>query len=215
MKFGEGRGICRTCGNPARDGRSYYCAEHRPPPKTKKTSKIIEDSDLSTPTELIVETVDKVSKSRVNKSPSIDQWSKLLNPLVGWVFAVFVIWLLSYKDQPDLTEDERSELETYKSSLIPSDSDIELIMKPINRIISESEFSKTKGQTVLKNSDLVVSLFTLGNFVIQIAPIIKDRQSTLRERKNFSKEMVINNADTKNSIYDGTDYFPPTGSTFI
>ena len=188
MKFGEGRGICRTCGEPARDGRSYYCLEHKPeakPKKVKDDSKIYE----AKATEVIFNNAVEITESKVNKQPTPEQWGKLVNPITEWILAILVVLLLNYRDEPDLSEQEKLELAQLKESLIISESDVEILMRPINRMIADSKLSKSKGQKILKNADVLESFSVLVNFGIALAPVIKDRNRVIRERKKLNNQI--------------------------
>lgn len=206
MKFGEGRGICRVCGDKARDGRSYYCNEHRPEPKnpsnkrvSKEPQKILVDEIRETkPQEILINSVNDLADKHINKVPKVDDWELFLNPIVSWVFAMVIINVLAYRDQPDNTPEQNAELENLKNDLTPTDQDIKRILAPFNRVIAESKFNEKNGQKVLKNSDFIVAAVTMSGFIIRLRPVLNDRTNYKKQNKIINQQIegLRNNNET-------------------
>ncbi|MEM3846643.1 MAG: hypothetical protein QXU98_13190 [Candidatus Parvarchaeota archaeon] len=136
------RGECQVCGTPV-DGRSYYCAEHKPV-RSKKSDKSEPIPESISVGDIPVEPV-KVPK----KGPQADHYWR--------AFGEAIVILLNYVLLSPL--DKIPNGEQYQDELRIDASEVEPIAKPLLRMFASTSVSKSYGAKVLENADIVPAIF--------------------------------------------------------
>lgn len=167
---GMTRGQCQVCGEKL-DGRSYYCAEHKP--KKSETADVITLSDLPE-----AKTV-KVPQ----KGPRGDHYWSAFGTIL-----VFIVNYLIFAPAGKLPEELQV---TLQSELAVTEEELEPVMKPLLRIFSGTSASKKYGSKVLENSDVVPAIFG----AIQIIQKMSQVQRILKEyNESINPDQQVNAA---------------------
>lgn len=182
-KLGEmNKGFCQVCNIELDDKRRYYCDEHKA--NSKYQIRIGEANTESIEIEKPKKTTSKKDNAKLQSD-----LSDVLLPILGGLINA---WFLSPIDQLQL--DDATQNKIIQDFAI-TDQELEILVKPIIRILLTSEATKSVSSKVVENSDVVEAIST--------GFIIYQRQMELRK----IVENAINQSNSQNQEFTASTGF--------
>ncbi len=166
---GMTRGRCQVCGIEV-DGRSYYCAEHKPVKKEKKR----------TPQAILVDSVDPVDKAP--KFITGEHYWKVF----GEAIVLGVNWvILKPLDQFD-------DAEALGEALMTPKEEIEAVTKPVLRLFSQTPISKRYGGKIIEHADVLGAFLAAGAIMDRVKTVRRIvRERTAENEAQPNQEVTI------------------------
>jgi hypothetical protein len=169
------RGECQVCHTKV-DGRSFYCAEHKPAKASKKKSQEAEPISISVST-----------PKRAKKGPTADTyWS---------TFGDAIVILLNYAILKPLDSVPGSD--AIQEKMMITKDEAQTLTRPLLRLFSETPLSRSKGGTIIENADVIPAII-VGMSIIErmkaIRAIVESNQSgstneTVQANFNVSSDL--------------------------
>jgi len=130
------RGECQVCHTKV-DGRSYYCAEHKPPKPNRKKTQEAEPISIS---------VSAPKRSR--KGPSADTYWNTFGDVIVVVINYFLLKPL----------DSVPDSEAIQEKMMVTKDEAQTLTRPLLRVFSQTPLSRSKGGTIIENADVFPAL---------------------------------------------------------
>jgi len=165
------RGECQVCHKKV-DGRSYYCAEHKPLKSSRKKEREAEPISIS------------VSPSkRSKKGPSADTY---------WnTFGDAIVILLNYLLLKPL--DGIPDSDAIQEKMMISKDEAQTLTRPLLRIFSQTSLSRSKGGTIIENADIIPALIVAMSIVEKMRAIHTIVESNQSRLESSTSEIIQTN----------------------
>ncbi len=216
------KGECNKaeCDKPARSKNAFYCVEHQPiksPRRAKKTSKAFQPEAPAR--EVIVEAVSSAASSTPSKSekpPSASEWTNLIAPILALITSTVAYGALKHRQSPDLSPEERKALDDEYDRICLSDEEVNIITKPMSRLIAKSVINEKYGRVIVENADILMATWTLWEWGNRVRPYMREakmvRKANRRAEQVYYDSMAVSNIHERNSNAPSQPQNGPTGS---
>jgi hypothetical protein len=145
------RGECQVCHTKV-DGRSYYCADHKPAKSNKKRNTEAEPINISVSSQ----------KRNNRKGPTAETY---------WAtFGDAIVVLLNYVLLRPLDSVPNSD--AIQEKLMITKDEAQTLTRPLLRLFSETPISRSNGGAIIENADVIPALL--------VAMSIIERMKTIR-----------------------------------
>jgi len=143
------RGECQVC-HAKVDGRSYYCAEHKPSKSTRKKNSETEPISISVS-----------PPKRTRKGPTADTY---------WAtFGDAIVILINYLLLKPL--DSVPDSEAIQEKMMLTKDEAQTLTRPLLRLFSQTPISRSKGGTIIENADVIPALIVAMSIVEKMKAI--------------------------------------------
>jgi len=185
------RGQCNAdgCDRPARKGSAYYCDEHSGQARAKRPikggAKAREAAeDVTTPAREIASIAldQRNDKAPPTKAPTMDEWEKVLFPILIFLTHTIAFGAVSHRQQPGMTPDERAEVEATYEALCMSDDDVAAVMHPLVRMWTRTSVNEKYGRYLLENADIVFAAYVLFEWGRALKPFYAEKRQVKKAR---------------------------------
>jgi hypothetical protein len=188
-----GAGTCRVCGEPARDVRAFYCAEHvhlRPPPKKRKRAAASSTRGArkrQESPEIERVTIQDLSGAATEKAggdrgPTPGEWAPVVRLAVTWSTDRVTDRALAHRVPPEDAPPEAVEnFLALRQSVAIDPAGIKTISAPLSRLLADL-VPATIGRAIVGNIDAIFALMVLSTWWKGLAPF-RAEQKELRRRE--------------------------------
>jgi hypothetical protein len=165
------RGECQVCHTKV-DGRSYYCAEHKPARSNKKKTQEADTISISVS-----------PPKRTRKGPTADTyWS---------TFGDAIVILINYLLLKPL--DSVPDSEAIQEKMMLTKDEAQTLTRPLLRLFSQTPISRSKGGTIIENADVIPALIVAMSIVEKMKAIraIVESDQTGRSSETIKTDINV------------------------
>lgn len=171
------------CDEPARTGAAYYCADHRPAPRSKKAATAVKAAAGEAPAHEVIADVVSDTSSAKTSAPSAAEWTKYISMIVVWATATIAFNAISPLSQPDATPEEKAAFDAVYDKLCLSDDEASSVAHVFGRIIAATPVNDKWGRTLLNNADILDAVLILWMWNGRLKPYRKQKKAIKAEAK--------------------------------
>ncbi len=200
MAFGDDpRGICKVCGEAARDGRSFYCAEHASMSayQKRKQGNVI---DVDAVQELEPTGAKINVPSKIRKQPTGEDYMGTFGDVIVMGLNMWLLGPLA-----ELSDEEQDRL---IPDLAITDEEFETVLSPLFRFFASTSVSKKYGKTIIGYGDMIAVIPTAITILQKVNKINKISKEI---KNNGPQPQQTQGSSTTNQPSRGN--YPPGFST--